>query len=261
MKITFYKYQGTGNDFILIDDTEGKFNELTKNQIEHLCSRKFGIGADGLILLQQEEGFDFKMKYFNSDGNESSMCGNGGRCIAQFANDMGIVSGKTSFIAIDGPHDAEIFSGLVKLKMKDVSDIIKIDDFFILNTGSPHYVQFVKDASSINVFFEGKKIRNSEPFKTEGINVNFVQPIDDSIKVRTYERGVENETYSCGTGVVASALVKVLNDFHNDGDFEIKVETIGGILSVNVTREGNSFKNVWLIGPAVFVYKGETSII
>ena len=261
MRIFFYKYQGTGNDFIMIDDRDGSLNSLNKNQIEKLCSRKFGIGADGLILLQNEKGFDFKMKYFNADGNESSMCGNGGRCIAQFANDLGIVTGKTTFIAIDGPHDAEISRGIVKLKMTNVADIKAIDDFFILNTGSPHYVKIVDSTADVDVFFEGKKIRNSEPFKREGINVNFVQNTDNSIKVRTYERGVENETYSCGTGVVASALVKIHQNDTSDGEYEINVETIGGNLSVKAVRQGDSFNNIWLIGPAVFVYKGETLII
>jgi len=260
MNIVFYKYQGTGNDFILIDDRNGEYNSLNKAQIEKLSDRRFGIGADGLILLQQADGYDFKMKYYNSDGNESSMCGNGGRCIAQFAFDLGIVANKTNFIASDGPHDAEILSGLVKLKMKDVADIKMIDDFFILNTGSPHYVQWVEEAGEVDVFFEGKKVRNSEPFKQEGINVNFVQNLQSVIKVRTYERGVENETYSCGTGVVASALVKVFTDFPTDGDYEINVETLGGKLSVKATREGNGFKNVWLIGPATYVFKGSIEI-
>jgi diaminopimelate epimerase len=234
---------------------------LKKEQIERLCHRRFGIGADGLILLQHQEGFDFKMKYYNSDGNESSMCGNGGRCIAQFAFDIKLVPQKMLFTAQDGPHDAEIEQGIVKLKMKDVSQVKQIDDYFILNTGSPHYVRWVEDAGEVDVYFEGKKVRYSEPFRQEGINVNFIQHLDGAIKVRTYERGVENETYSCGTGVVASALVKAFTDFDADGDYEIAVETVGGKLSVKMTREGNAFKNIALIGPAVFVFKGEIDIL
>jgi diaminopimelate epimerase len=255
MHIPFYKYQGTGNDFILIDDREGDFSALTQSQIAKLCDRRFGIGADGLILLQLQSGYDFRMQYFNADGNESTMCGNGGRCIVRFAFDLKIIGNSTLFIAIDGPHDAEVENDLIKLKMKDVIDVRHIDDYFILNTGSPHYVTLVKDANAVNVFFEGKKVRNSLPFKAEGINVNFVEQQENGIKVRTYERGVENETYSCGTGVVASAIVNTLNKL-SDGKHLIQVTTLGGELSVNLIRQGNRFNNIWLNGPAEFVFKG-----
>jgi diaminopimelate epimerase len=256
IKINFSKYQGTGNDFILIDDRQGKYNHLLARQIEWLCHRRFGIGADGLILLQSEKGYDFRMKYYNSDGRESTMCGNGGRCIAQFAYDLKLVPAQMCFLALDGPHEASIEQGVVRLKMKDVYQIKQIDDYFILNTGSPHYVRWVKDLTDWDVFTEGRKVRYAEPFREEGINVNFVERINGSIKVRTYERGVENETYSCGTGVVASALVKVYSDFAEEGNYEILVQTKGGELSVQLTREGNAFKDIWLIGPATFVFSG-----
>ncbi len=258
MQIHFYKYQGTGNDFIIIDDRDARFSLLSQSQISFLCDRRFGIGADGLILLQQEKNFDFKMKYFNADGNESTMCGNGGRCIVKFAHDLKIVSEKTSFIAIDGPHDAEVKNDLVRLKMKDVSEVKQIDGYFILNTGSPHYVTFVDDTNEINVFFEGKKIRNSEPFKKEGINVNFVEKTDNGIVVRTYERGVENETFSCGTGVVASAVINSISENKNEN--LVAVKTLGGNLSVELSKNENGFNNIWLIGPAEYVFKGEIEI-
>jgi diaminopimelate epimerase len=261
MNLQFFKYQGTGNDFILIDNRENNLNNLNKEIIEKFCSRKFGIGADGLILLQNENGYDFKMVYFNSDGKESTMCGNGGRCIAKFAKDLGLVSDNAYFLAIDGPHYAHISSDSVKLKMKDVKDIKGIDDFFILDTGSPHYVRYAENLDEVDVYIEGKKIRNSEPFKSQGINVNFInKTAEKTIHVRTYERGVENETFSCGTGVVASALVNILNDYTIDGNYEIKVLTKGGNLSVIATRTGNTFNDIWLVGPVEFVYKGETNV-
>lgn len=258
MNINFYKYQGTGNDFILIDDREAKYSGLTQSQISFLCNRRFGIGADGLILLQEEKDYDFKMKYFNADGNESTMCGNGGRCVVKFAHDLNIISEKTCFVAIDGPHNAEVKNQLVRLKMKDVSEIKQVDDSFILNTGSPHYVTFVDDADDINVFFEGKKIRYSEPFNKEGINVNFVAKTDDGIIVRTYERGVENETFSCGTGVVASAIVNAIIEKTQENSINIK--TLGGTLKVELNRNEKGFDNIWLIGPAEYVFKGQIEL-
>lgn len=260
MKIPFYKYQGTGNDFIIIDDRNALHNYLTTEQIAYLCDRRFGIGADGLILLQLQKDYDFKMQYFNADGKESTLCGNGGRCIVKFASDQLIIKNQTRFVAIDGAHDAVVEDNIVKLKMNDVSSIKHIDDYFILNTGSPHYVTFVDNAEETNVFFEGKKIRNSEPFKQQGINVNFVERKQDSITVRTYERGVENETYSCGTGVVAAAIVNTFTHSHDDGQYHIAVNTLGGKLSVDVNKQDQIFTNIWLNGPANFVFKGEIEL-
>jgi diaminopimelate epimerase len=257
--IPFYKYEGTGNDFILIDNREGKYS-LTTEQVNKLCNRRFGIGADGLMLLNKKEGFDFEMKYYNSDGRESSMCGNGSRCIVKFADKMGIKKSKYHFIAPDGEHEAEIdLNGTVRVKMKDVDSIKVEPDYYLLNTGSPHYVTYVKDVKQQKVVAEGRAIRNKPEYKEEGINVNFIENIDnDTIYVRTYERGVEDETLSCGTGVTASALVAA----HNDNGFnQVEVVTQGGELSVEFDKiNDNRFENIWLSGPAKFVFKGEVEI-
>ncbi|MEO6894509.1 MAG: diaminopimelate epimerase [Ginsengibacter sp.] len=260
MKIKFYKYQGVGNDFILIDNREKIALELTAQHIQKMCDRHFGIGADGLMLMNEKEGFDFEMIYFNADGKEGSMCGNGGRCIVQFAFNKGIKKNKYTFLATDGVHKAKIdLDKKVSLEMKDVSDVEFSLDHYVLNTGSPHYVKFVSIADEINVVAEGRKIRNSKEFAEKGINVNFVQTVDDDhIYVRTYERGVENETLSCGTGVTASALMAA----HNENGFNhVDVKTKGGNLSVEFDKISDSeFKNIWLSGPATFVFSGEYEI-
>ncbi|HRN56457.1 MAG TPA: diaminopimelate epimerase [Agriterribacter sp.] len=260
MDIHFYKYQGTGNDFIILDNRDNTYASLTAAQVSFLCHRRFGIGADGLMLLNKHNDYDFEMVYYNADGKEGSMCGNGGRCLVQFAFDSGIKKTTYHFIATDGPHEAEIdVQGIIRLKMKDVQETADRKDHYILNTGSPHYVQFVEDLRKINVTEEGKKIRYSDDFAAEGINVNFVEALDDhSIFVRTYERGVENETLSCGTGVTAAALVSA----HHENSFnEIAVETRGGKLSVEFNLSGEKhYSNIWLCGPAEFVFKGEIKI-
>ena len=254
MELTFFKYQGTGNDFVIIDNRDGKI-AFTKEQVNFLCNRKFGIGADGLMLLNTKEGYDFEMKYYNADGNESSMCGNGGRCLTQFASDRGIAKDKYKFIAIDGEHDAYFNEGWVYLKMKDVNAIEKYCDSFVLNTGSPHYVKPSIDLGEMNVYEEGKAIRYSDNFKKNGINVNFVESTAEGrISVRTYERGVEDETLSCGTGVTASALVFAREGI---GFNRIDVSTLGGELAVEFDRiSGTHFENIWLCGPATYVFKG-----
>lgn len=259
MLLHFYKYQGTGNDFILIDNRKNEI-DLTGEQIKFLCDRRFGIGADGLMLLELEPGADFKMVYFNSDGNESSMCGNGGRCISAFANKLGVINDRAKFIAIDGIHDAVIHEGFVSLKMNDVKSIEKTDDYFFLNTGSPHYVKFVEDVNHFDVFEEGKKIRYNDRFAAEGTNVNFIEKKEDSVFVRTYERGVENETLSCGTGVTASALVAAINGVSSGKNY-CKVSTLGGELRVKFDKvlESN-FYNIWLEGPAEFVFEGNIEL-
>lgn len=260
MKIKFYKYQGVGNDFILIDNREKISNELTVQHIKKMCDRHFGIGADGLMLLNEKKGFDFEMIYFNADGNEGSMCGNGGRCIAQFASNMGIKKNEYTFSAIDGVHKAQVdLEKKVSLEMNNVSGVEFSLDHYVLNTGSPHYVKFVSVADEVNVVAEGRKIRNSKAFAEKGINVNFVETLgDDHIYVRTYERGVEDETLSCGTGVTASALMAA----HNENGFNhVDVKTKGGNLSVEFDKINDSeFKNIWLSGPATFVFSGEYEI-
>jgi len=256
MTIKFFKYQGTGNDFVILDNRDKKYDHLTREQVEFLCDRRFGIGADGLMLLNLHPSCDFEMKYFNADGNESSMCGNGGRCLTKFAYDLGIVKTSYRFLAIDGEHEATIDeNGIVSLRMNDVDNVETDHGSFILNTGSPHYVTFEDNVMELDVFKLGREIRNSAPFKSEGINVNFVEQTKDAdrIIVRTYERGVEDETFSCGTGVTACALVA----HHNESGFNrVEVETKGGLLSVEYEKVGDSYKNVWLQGPAVKVFEG-----
>ncbi len=249
----FYKYQGTGNDFVMIDNRDEEFPKA-KEFIRQLCDRRFGIGGDGLILLENDPAADFKMVYYNSDGNESSMCGNGGRCIVAFAHFLDIFEDKTQFEAIDGLHEAEIHNGIIKLKMIDVNSIKNIHGDFELNTGSPHYVTFVESVENYKVFENGNKIRNSASYCQEGINVNFVEEISENeIFVRTYERGVEDETFSCGTGATAAALV-FLKDKEQPS---VKVKVLGGNLKVYAERNGEGFENIWLEGPATQVYKGK----
>lgn len=260
MKLQFVKYQGTGNDFIIADNRKGEYS-LSTERIRELCDRRFGIGADGLMLLNQKQGFDFEMKYYNADGKEGSMCGNGGRCMTKFAYDLGIHREVYRFLASDGIHEAEIDpDGIVSLKMKDVKTIKKFHNDFILDTGSPHYIKLVSNVMDIDVFKKGSEIRNSKEFEEEGINVNFVeqQREADKIIVRTYERGVEDETYSCGTGVTAAALVC----FHNENGFnDVEVKTLGGTLTVEFDRiDDNKYENIWLCGPAERVFEGSLEI-
>jgi diaminopimelate epimerase len=259
MTVPFYKYQGTGNDFIVVDNRDGSV-QLTTQQIEKLCERRFGIGADGLMELQLQQGFDFKMVYYNADGREGSMCGNGGRCITRFAYDKGIIKETYAFIAADGPHSSYIDDGdIVRLKMQDVKKIHNYSSYTFVDTGSPHVVKTVADVMDYDVLSEGKRIRYNEYYKEKGVNVNFVELIDDDhLFVRTYERGVEDETYSCGTGVTAAALVHS----HNDAGFNhIDIKTLGGNLFVEYDKTGEeSFENIWLCGPAKLVFKGSVEL-
>lgn len=254
--MNFFKYQGTGNDFIILDNRLWSHTALTTDRVRFLCDRRFGIGADGLMLLNPHTGYDFEMKYYNADGRESTMCGNGGRCLVKFAYDIGIMKNEYSFIAVDGPHLAEIDTdGTVSLKMRDVKTIEEYRGDFILDTGSPHYVQMVTDVMELDVYHRGMEIRYSSDFAKDGINVNFVeQKRPDEITVRTYERGVEDETLSCGTGVTASALAC----YHNEAGYNyVKVVTKGGKLTVRFDRTPDgTFENVWLSGPAVRVFQG-----
>lgn len=258
MTIQFSKYQGTGNDFVIIDNRLGNVH-LTEAQIAFICDRKKGIGADGLMLLGVAEGFDFKMTYYNADGTEGTMCGNGGRCLTQYAFDNGIVKENYLFIAIDGPHEASIAkNGWVHLKMSNVNAVEKGDKFLVTNTGSPHYIEFVNDIKNVDVYTKGKAVRYNDRFSKEGINVNFVEKQKDKIFVRTYERGVENETLSCGTGVTAAAL---LSNIDNLGEHTIAIETLGGNLAVSFNNKGNNtFDNIWLMGPGTFVFKGDITL-
>lgn len=256
--LKFYKYQGTGNDFVLIDNRDLMFPK-NRETIAKLCDRRFGIGGDGLILLENDDSrtSDFKMVYYNSDGNESTMCGNGGRCIVAFAYFLDIFEDTCTFNAIDGLHEASIEGTLVRLKMSDVNNISRDGEDWVLNTGSPHYVKYVEDLEDFEVYKRGYEIRNSATYAAEGINVNFVEKQNDgSLFVRTYERGVEDETYSCGTGVTAAALT-----FMQDQIIEnLKVKVLGGNLSVSAKQNGESFTDIWLEGPAQQVFSGKIKL-
>ncbi|PZX57979.1 diaminopimelate epimerase [Algoriphagus chordae] len=257
MEISFYKYQGTGNDFVMIDDREEKFDDSNLKLVSKLCDRKFGVGADGLILIRNHKDFDFEMIYFNADGSQS-MCGNGARCAVAFSAFLGILDEKTSFLAIDGAHEAILKDGLVQLLMGDVAGIDEKEADFFVNTGSPHHIRFVEDVQNYPIFEEGKKVRYDQIYAPAGTNVNFVEKVSaDEIFVRTYERGVEDETLSCGTGVTAAAIA-----FGKDqAAATIKIKTLGGQLSVKFNAsENGAFNKVWLIGPAEQVFAGKISV-
>ena len=260
MNGSFYKYQGTGNDFVMVDNRQNLFPKDNIKLIEQLCDRRFGIGADGLILLETAIDFDFRMVYYNSDGNESSMCGNGGRCIVAFAKQLGIITTRTSFIAIDGMHQATIDqSGLVSLQMKNVENIKLESDYTFLNTGSPHHVLLVEDLAHYNIKQEGAKIRYSNLYGEVGSNVNFVSQVNDAtFAVRTYERGVEDETLSCGTGVTAVAIA--MNAIGKTNANQITLLTEGGQLQVKFQKRDSSYEDIFLIGPATFVFEGTMQI-
>jgi diaminopimelate epimerase len=260
MKISFCKYQGTGNDFVMIDNRLQTFPKNDTTLIEKLCHRRFGIGADGLILLENDTTTDFKMVYYNSDGNESSMCGNGGRCIVAFANKLGLITKSTIFNAIDGLHEATIDEkSVVSLKMKDVTELKVDDDFVFLDTGSPHHVTLVENLEHFNVKSEGATIRYSDLYGKQGSNVNFVEQISEHhFALRTYERGVEDETLSCGTGATAVAIAMNATGKTNSNHIQLNVE--GGNLRVHFEKKNNIFVNVFLIGEATFVYEGEILI-
>jgi len=261
MRAEFHKYHGNGNDFIMIDNRKGVLNGLSHHLIESLCHRRFGIGADGLILLNKSQGYDFEMKYYNSDGRESTMCGNGGRCIIKFARGLGLIGSRTRFLAVDGIHEGVMEkSGIVKLKMSDVPSWKMHGNDYVINTGSPHYVKFVKNLDALDVKEAGSKIRNKPEFKKEGINVNFVEAAKGKLNVRTYERGVEDETLSCGTGIVASALVSSLKNGKQNATQKIHLDSPGGKFAVTFVKTSKGFSGIWLIGGATLVYKGEIDL-
>jgi len=259
MAIPFYKYQGTGNDFIIIDNRDKKITALPQATIAQWCDRKFGIGADGLMLLEEKEGYDFEMIYYNADGKTSSMCGNGGRCITAFANFLGILNNSNArFLAIDGPHDAVVKTAdYIELKMIDVSTETYNKQNPFLDTGSPHHIEFVDKLTSIDIYKNGKAIRYNDHYKEEGTNVNFVEPLTDlAIKVGTYERGVENETLSCGTGVTAAAIAYHLSYTPQTITNAVDIQTKGGNLQVRFQKKQHLFHDIWLCGPATQVFNG-----
>jgi diaminopimelate epimerase len=262
MEIQFNKYQGTGNDFVIIDDRSNSI-ELTREQIAQICDRRFGIGADGLMLLRTKPDYDFEMVYYNSDGNESTMCGNGGRCIVAFAKKHGVIEDSAKFWAIDGEHFADVNDGNVALGMIDVNEVNSVDSDFELFTGSPHYVVFKNKNVSNNSDFvsESKAIRNNNNYKKEGINVNHVTKLDgNAITMRTYERGVEDETFSCGTGAVAAAIATHKNFNSTSSDYSLEITTPGGMLNVSFNHKNGKYSKIVLSGAATFVFQGTIEV-
>lgn len=257
MEITFSKYQGTGNDFIMIDGVNQAVN-LSKVEIQQICKRRFGVGADGLIIIKKHAEVDFEMDYYNADGSQS-FCGNGSRCAQAFAYQLGIISEQSQFLAIDGIHRGKQVGEGFATQMADVNRIQKIGDDFFIDTGSPHYIKYVENVDAVDVFMEGRAIRNSRPYKEKGTNVNFVSEFEGGIKVRTYERGVENETFSCGTGVTAAAISYLSKSSIKQK--RIKVHTLGGKLSVELNPlSEQEYTNIWLIGPALEVFSGSIDL-
>jgi len=249
--------QGTGNDFVMLDGIKDpKSLDLTKDQIRFLCDRRFGVGADGLIIIKVSPGLDFEMVYYNADGYESSMCGNGGRCIIKYALEYGYADGEAHFNAIDGLHKGHKDGSNISLKMSDVTGFKLSDQNYVLDTGSPHYVTFRNHIDMINVKDAGKGIRNQREFIKEGINVNFVEKVSASqLYVRTYERGVEAETLSCGTGVTAAAISSHLK-FKTPVVDQYEIKTKGGTVYVKFKFQDDLFQEIYLTGPAEFVFSG-----
>ena len=255
MEQTFYKYQGTGNDFILIDDRANVFPLKDVSLVARLCDRRFGIGADGLILIQNAATSDFKMVYFNADGNESSLCGNGARCTIAFANFLNCIEDKTTFEAVDGLHSAHIDGDIISLQMHDVNKIQAFENHTFLDTGSPHHVEMVEELKTFDVYGNGKRIREGSPYYTTGTNVNFVEQLaKDQFAIRTYERGVEDETLSCGTGATAVALAMYENK--KTTATKIKINVQGGVLEIQFEVTDKGYSQIFLSGPAEQVYSG-----
>lgn len=255
MENTFYKYQGTGNDFVMIDNRKGQFPKEDTELVAKICDRRFGVGADGLILLENDAETDFRMVYFNADGKEGSMCGNGGRCIVAFANFLDVIEEETVFIAVDGLHKATIVGDVVSLKMLDVSEIKEKSNALFMDTGSPHHIQLVNGLKSFNVAKEGARIRYGI-YGEKGSNVNFVETnVDGGFSIRTYERGVEDETLSCGTGVTAVALG--MYHLGNTKEKTVAVKALGGNLEVSFKEDHGAYSNIYLKGEAKQVFKGE----
>lgn len=258
MKLHFYKYQGTGNDFVMIDNRTLFFPKNDTALVRHLCDRKFGIGADGLILLEHDEATDFRMVYYNADGNQSTMCGNGGRCLVAFAHHLGMIGEETSFMAVDGLHLATINGEEVSLEMTNVQTVENFEGYSFLDTGSPHHVQLCEHLDQLDVHKEGARLRYGK-YGAQGSNINFVEKLDDDhYAVRTYERGVEGETLSCGTGVTAVALA--MFDRGETDSSTVKLRTEGGELRVSFARNEEGYHQIALKGPAVNVFEGTINI-
>lgn len=260
LRTHFYKYQGAGNDFILIDHRMSAIGNIDYDRVKQLCDRRFGIGADGLMFLTEHPDYDFEMLYFNADGRPGSMCGNGGRCIVAFARHLGVIDRETNFLAVDGPHYAKISAegNWVDLQMINIDSISRDGEAYVLNTGSPHYVTQQTNLKDFDVYQAGKAIRNNSTYQEKGINVNFVEEQNDHLFVRTFERGVEDETYACGTGVTAVAL-SMAKHHNQTGHIQTPVKVLGGDLKITFDYDGQRFTNVFLCGPAEQVFQGEVA--
>ena len=252
----FHKYQGTGNDFIMLNSYHSEI-ELTSSEIKKLCNRNFGIGADGLILIKRNPDYDFEMDYYNADGSSATFCGNGARCIVAFAKTLHIIDEEAIFIAKDGIHEAKINNDIVKLQLKNIENYEQVGDDFSINTGTEHYVKFCRNLDKYEIIKEARKIRYSKKFHPKGTNVNFAEFADNKLNIRTYEKGIEDETLSCGTGIVASALCYAIKNKINKTLNEINIKTKGGDLKVFFTYKNNNFTDIWLQGKANYVFAGE----
>jgi diaminopimelate epimerase len=261
VNIQFYKYQGAGNDFVLVDNRKNVIDHHNPALIAQICDRRFGVGGDGMMFLQHKPGYDFEMVYYNSDGQPSSMCGNGGRCIVAFAKYLGVIENETTFLAVDGEHYAKISTegDWVSLQMIDVDHISRDGEAYVLNTGSPHYIKLTDDLKHKNVYQEGHAIRNNATYRKEGININFAEPLGEGYFVRTFERGVENETYACGTGVTAVALAMAQHN-KQSGHITTAIKVLGGDLNIRFDYDGAKFTNIFLEGPAKLVFEGEIAM-
>ncbi len=259
MNIQFHKYQGTGNDFIMLDNRDNQYDTLSIDQIQFLCDRRFGIGADGLIKINSHDLYAFEVDYSNSDGSKS-FCGNGARCAVQFASTLGIDCTNVTFIAIDGEHQAQKKANVISIEMINVLNVNSVDSDYELQTGSPHYIRFVEDVATENIVEFGRSIRYSDEYKVNGINVNLVKQAGNQLEIATYERGVEDETLSCGTGVTAAAIASAFRD-QQAGKRHFDIQAKGGLLQVDFEFElPTSFTNIWLTGPAIRTFKGEIDV-
>ena len=254
-QIHFYKYQGTGNDFVITTD----IFDLSTEQIQALCHRKYGIGSDGLIFMKKESKYDFEMMYYNADGSES-FCGNGSRCAVMHAKSIGWITNECIFGSNDGPHEARIEDDTVFLKMHNVDMVLVEDEGYMLNTGSPHYIAYTEELDALDLIEAAHAIRYSERFQETGINVNYLEAKNGVLYIRTYERGVEDETLSCGTGVTAAAIAHYLEQESSIKHFSQKIQTKGGPLMVSFDKKPKSFENIFLSGPAVKVFEGEIEL-
>lgn len=259
MQLHFSKYHGAGNDFVMIDNREGVFGEITVEKIQKICDRHMGVGGDGIILLEHADTADFRMRYFNADLGDETMCGNGTRCIAAFARELGIVVDSARFQGKDGVYEAEIFpDGTVATHMQDVNSIEEYKKGFTCDTGCPHYVEKVDSVASVDMVLFGRAIRYSSDFPN-GINVNIVEDKERDLRMRTYERGVEDETLACGTGAVAVAVTMAQGA--RDGEKLVyKIAAPGGNLEVRLEKKGEIYTNIWLVGPAVKAFEGTISL-